>query len=122
MITRLHVGCVHLHRHVKRHVGLCAQWVSIHVSVHGGMPAGVCLCRSFSVPVSAQVYAFACVRVYVCLCVCACARTLALWPGLPALLWSLLSSVGAEVSLKHLLGEAEAGRAGLAPLSHKEPL
>lgn len=57
--------------------------------------------------------------VYVFLCLCVCVR--APWLGLPALLWSLLSSVGAELFPRYLFREAEAWKAEPDVLSHKEP-
>lgn len=61
-----------------------------------------------------------CLFTYFCapVCVCVCAP----WLGLPALLWFLLSSVGAELFPRYLFREAEAWKAEPDMLSHEEPV
>ena len=79
-----------------RHRGVCVHWW-----------VSVCLCMCVRSQVCMSLFpclyacAFACGRVCVssctCVCVCVCVCSCAAWPGLSALLWSLLSNVGGKV-------------------------
>ena len=113
------------------HGSVCASVGYLYPHMCAHRCASVCTCLSLllylhvCVPVCAFAFVCACICmctlcVYVvcaCVCVCVCLS----WPGLPALLWSLLSSVGGEVARRHLLREAEAQEGlGQDLLPHQE--